>query len=131
MPSYQVRDFTPPPTSKYKIVFPAKRAVNRMTTNSATAMKKIAKQIEMGIKSLTPVDTGRLKSNYKVKFVGPRGKNPKLVVTGMNYSGYVEFGTVNMDAQPHIRPIVVGQRANWERALAREARRAGKGRKKI
>lgn len=53
-------------------------------------------------KRLCPVDTGRLRSSIR-----PRIDKANLdaeVYTDVYYAEYVEFGTVNMEAEPFLRP---------------------------
>lgn len=58
-------------------------------------------------KALVPVDKGNLQETIRcdvegeaVEFVAGGGSLP------VDYAGYVEFGTINMAAQPYMRPSI-------------------------
>lgn len=51
--------------------------------------------------ALVPVDTGHLKSSITTKMLS---KTSVKIVSNANYSGYVEYGTRYMRAQPYFRP---------------------------
>lgn len=50
-----------------------------------------------------PVDTGHLKESINVKEVT---QTKAIIIANSDYSGYVEFGTRYMRAQPYMRPAV-------------------------
>lgn len=90
-------------------VIGAKAALHRLTADTLrypNAVKKACVKagmvIERSAKPKAPVDTGNLRSSIKTTpiimgaEVGPHA----------DYGAYVEFGTVNMDAQPYLRPAL-------------------------
>jgi HK97 gp10 family phage protein len=58
----------------------------------------IAQKIAEKARGLVPVDTGRLRDSIQEKDGNVRSDVP--------YAYFVEFGTVNMEAQPFLRPAV-------------------------
>ncbi|MDP9301840.1 MAG: HK97 gp10 family phage protein [Actinomycetota bacterium] len=54
-------------------------------------------------RSLVPVDTGRLHDSLETK-PDPQDATAVLVGTDVEYARWPEFGTVNMAAQPYLRP---------------------------
>lgn len=63
-------------------------------------------QIEREAKQRCPVDTGRLRASYTTTLIEQRGQPVVLVGSAVEYAPYVEFGTADMEAQPHLRPAV-------------------------
>lgn len=53
-------------------------------------------------RGLAPVDTGWMRDNIKAVHLSKFSQ----VVANAKYSGYVEFGTYKMAAQPYLRPAV-------------------------
>ena len=53
-------------------------------------------------RGLAPVDTGWMRDNIKAVHLSKYSQ----VVANAKYSGYVEFGTSRMAAQPYMRPAV-------------------------
>lgn len=51
--------------------------------------------------ALVPVDTGYLRKSITTHMLS---KTSVKIVSNANYSGYVEFGTRYMNAQPYFRP---------------------------
>lgn len=81
-----------------------------------TASKAIAKVTFDGdaeLKSLVPVDTGRLKGSIEASMVDDFTGN---ITLGTEYMWYVEYGTYKMRAQPFIRPSVEKMRSSLQRA---------------
>jgi HK97 gp10 family phage protein len=63
-------------------------------------------KVENTAKSLTPVDTGRLRSSITHE-LGREGRRfVARVGTNVEYAGYVEFGTRRMRAQPYLRAAI-------------------------
>ena len=56
--------------------------------------------------ALAPVDTGYLRGS--ISFVVRRTLTTFAIVVfaGAEYAGYVELGTINMSAQPFLRPVL-------------------------
>ena len=66
------------------------------------AIQKVAFDMEAHAKRIVPVDTGRLRSSIRTKV----SKNAITISSSVNYAQFVEFGTINMDSQPFIRPAM-------------------------
>ena len=65
-------------------------------------IQKAAFDMERHALRMVPVDTGRLKGSIYVK----SEKNSIVLGADTEYDKFVEFGTVNMRAQPFIRPAI-------------------------
>ncbi len=78
--------------------------------------------VDADAKSLTPVDTGMLRSDNK-KTVD----NTKLIAQESNnteYAPYVEFGTSRQPAQPYLRPALIKNSRKIINIAIKEAKRA-------
>jgi HK97 gp10 family phage protein len=76
----------------------------RVRRATEAAVKDAGQALETGMKSLVPVDTGRLRDSIRHEVEGTTAKaGPGLEV---DYAIFVEFGTSRMAAQPYIRPTV-------------------------
>lgn len=60
-----------------------------------------------------PRDTGHLKRSITLDVNGNRA----VISSNANYSGYVEYGTRYMNAQPYLRPAVEEVRPIFEKML--------------
>ena len=84
---------------------------------------ELALQVEGQAKLLAPIDTGLLAGSITVQMrefftapetpatqsdtiKAPREKNEAHIGTAVFYGPYIEFGTINMDAQPFLRPAL-------------------------
>lgn len=65
---------------------------------------KTALDLEAHAKSRAPVDTGTLKNSIQATRIGPAHWR---IVVGVDYGMYVEWGTVNMAAQPFLQPAIL------------------------
>lgn len=81
--------------------FPAIRANMLSTAQAVTA--KAAMDMEAGMKSRVPVDTGFLRSSIQARQLGPA--HWRVTVTA-DYGVYVEYGTRFNRAQPYFFPTV-------------------------
>lgn len=81
----------------------------RLTTSNEEALRELGQEMKTRMKAAVPVDTGKLRDSIDVEMkgggitVGPRG---------VDYAGYVEFGTSRSPAQPYIRPVAEWARVN-------------------
>jgi len=108
--------------SKYKLTFKAGDAARYAGKGAKAGMEKVSKKLERGMKSFCPVDSGKLRSSIRVEVVS-RGPNPRFEVRTVDYGSHVENGTINMDAQPFIRPVMIGLRKQWVREVATEGKK--------
>jgi HK97 gp10 family phage protein len=71
-----------------------------------TAVKEIVKKhtanMQVEAQKLAPADTGTLKRNIRLMFLN--GGLAGTVISPADYSGYQEFGTRFMAAQPYMGP---------------------------
>lgn len=72
-------------------------------------------EIEATAKDLVPVDTGTLKNSIQTE---PETRASGVVYTPVDYSIFVEYGTVKMGAQPYMTPAAEQARPRF---LARMA----------
>lgn len=75
-------------------------------------------------KRLCPVDTGRLRSSIRPRISA--GDLSAEVYTDVEYAGYVEYGTVNMQAEPYLRPAWEAIRPEYIRDVVAVLRAAGR-----
>lgn len=83
------------------------RALQEVLDTYAFEIQRMAQQ-------LAPVDTGFLRSNI---YVQDDGEWTRLVISGADYSAYVEFGTRTMQAQPFLVPAAEHFRRPFEQAV--------------
>jgi len=81
---------------------------------SRTACMKGAMVIEGDAKRRCPVDTGFLRNSIQS---APEGLSGAQVGPHAEYAAYVEYGTVNMTAQPYMRPALEAKRAEVQRVV--------------
>ena len=60
------------------------------------AKSHIATDVAEGARAQAPVDTGALRDSIAA--------GPDNVTVGVEYAGFVEYGTVNMPPEPFLRP---------------------------
>lgn len=68
------------------------------------ALHQTAADIVSVVKQLSPVDTGALRQSYGAV---PVDSDTILIGTDRLYGPFVEYGTVKMSAQPHLRPAMM------------------------
>jgi len=107
--------------TKYKLKMNLTGVVKGANRGVTKGMRKVARKVQHEIRELAPVDTGHMKKNTFVKAVG--GNKPRLEVTSPYYALFVEKGTVNMEPQPFIRPIIHGHRQSIIKQIAKEGRK--------
>lgn len=74
-----------------------------MEAKADAIVTKTAMDLEAHAKSRAPVDTGTLKNSIQATRVGAAHWR---IVVGADYGMYVEWGTVNMAAQPFFQPAI-------------------------
>lgn len=74
-----------------------------MEAKADAIVTKTAMDLEAHAKSRAPVDTGTLKNSIQATRVGVAHWR---IVVGADYGMYVEWGTVNMAAQPFFQPAI-------------------------
>lgn len=80
--------------------------------------------VEAQAKSLTPVDTGRLRNSEHSTVTGNAQSAEGSVSTNVEYAPYVEFGTSKMKAQPYLRPAVRITKPKVDAMAIKEIRKA-------
>lgn len=74
------------------------------------AVKMIGMQAERNVKTVTPVDTGRLRGSITHE----SDSDTAYVGTNVYYAPYVEFGTYKMAAQPYLKPGIMDHVDEYE-----------------
>jgi HK97 gp10 family phage protein len=65
-------------------------------------LKGVEQEVLPTMQELTPVDEGELKASEEVRREG----DTVVLSAGTDHAVHVEFGTVNMSAQPYMRPAL-------------------------
>lgn len=79
-------------------------AVIRAVDPSAAKMvEKITEDIAAGAGATAPIATGALAASYKADTEGLKGQ----AGSNIEYAPYVEYGTINSSAQPHLVPAAI------------------------
>jgi HK97 gp10 family phage protein len=71
--------------------------------------------IETGAKIVVPVDTGALRASIESDMTGDTSGE---VATAIEYSVYVEYGTVHMAARPYMTPAAEAERRHFMRKMS-------------
>lgn len=87
---------------------------------ASQALLQTARDIAQMAKQLAPIDTGLLQRSYRVE---PIDENTMQIGTDTEYAPYVEFGTVNQSAQPHLTPAFHQNEETFKVRLAEEIKR--------
>lgn len=74
---------------------------SKVKAGTGVTMKEIGDNIRNKAKDIVPIKTGRLQRSLRVT---KTSKNSVFIGTAVPYSGYVEFGTINMRPQPYLLP---------------------------
>lgn len=86
----------------------------------ADGLLKAGEQIVTDTKSITPVDTGRLRASYHAQMAEKTKDESKVEVeTDVEYAPYVEFGTSMQRPQPHLTPAVTSNAPKVKDFVAR------------
>jgi len=95
----------------------------QMRKNIAGAVNNAAESCVSLAQQLSPVDTGYMRDNIKqidvALYTLPGGPLRAEVESGADYSVFVEYGTVNMDAQPFFTPAFESARRQLNNELLR------------
>lgn len=81
----------------------------RITTSNEEALRELGEEMKTRMKAAVPVDTGKLRDSIDVE---KKGKGITVGPRGVDYAGYVEYGTSRSPAQPYIRPVVEWAKVN-------------------
>jgi|SRR5215469_208009 len=79
------------------------------TREADRGIKDITDSIRDEVAARTPVETGRLQAGWRVEHGDREGS--WLLVNGVPYARFVEYGTVNMAAEPMVGPVLAHWRA--------------------
>ena len=77
---------------------------DQMDSSVAAELENTATMILSHIRLLSPVETGLLRSSYKVLYLS---ETHLQIGTDVEYGKYQEFGTFRMAANPHLSPAFV------------------------
>jgi HK97 gp10 family phage protein len=80
-----------------------------------TIVQETILAIETTAKIKVPVDTGALRASILSDMTGDTSGE---VATNIEYSVYVEYGTVKMGAQPYMTPAAEAERRHFMRKLS-------------
>lgn len=94
----------------------------RMRRNIAAELNLGAESAVSLGKQLAPVDTGFLRDNIEQTEIATAGNPHAKVESKADYSMFVEYGTVNMEAQPFLTPAFESARRQVNNALLRVLR---------
>jgi HK97 gp10 family phage protein len=93
---------------------------------SEKTRQNIAKELNSGAQSavslgqqLAPVDTGFMRDNITQIEEADAGSLKSVVESAADYSVFVEYGTVNMEAQPFFTPAFESARRQVNNGLLR------------
>ena len=75
----------------------------------STVIARYALLIEASAKKAAPVDTGNLRASIRTELEALSA----VIISGADYSAYVEFGTSRMRAQPFMFPALEQHRNNF------------------
>lgn len=75
--------------------------IRAMPDGAGDVVEKVTQDIAAGAAANAPIDTGALAASYKAEMVGP---TEGVAGSNMEYSPYVEYGTLNNGPQPHLVP---------------------------
>lgn len=96
------------------------RIIQGIEAKARAVVTKTAMDLEAHAKTRVPVDTGTLKNSIQAAEVsGGPGTVHWRVTVGADYGLYVEWGTVNMAAQPFIQPAVAAVSPAFYQAMKR------------
>jgi len=107
--------------TKYRLTMNLKGVVKGANQGVTKGMTKVARFVQREIRKRAAVDTGYMKENTFVRAVG--GMKPRIEVKTPYYGLFVEKGTVNMEAQPFITPVIHGMRRDIISRIAKEGRK--------
>jgi HK97 gp10 family phage protein len=94
----------------------------KMRENIAQVINEGAESCVSLAQQLAPVDTGFLKANITQEGEASADSLRVRVESGADYSVFVEYGTVNMEAQPFMTPAFESARRQVNNSLLRVLR---------
>lgn len=86
-------------------------------------IEKAAAELKEDVKSLAPVDTGRLRESIKHTVKKGAGRVEAAVSTDVEYASNVEFGTRN-PPQPFLFPAFVQNQGRISKEITNEVKKA-------
>ncbi len=102
-------------TIKSRLDFGGKPVTFAMARQMDIAAFEGAQQVRRLAQRLVPVDTGHLRSTIQIDKERSRVWNVGALAF---YAGFVEFGTIHMDAQPYMRPAIAASRSTILRGMS-------------
>src|SRR5215831_3193287 len=95
----------------WQITVDVSKVVPKLTNLSIKAQSDIpikaftaaAVELQLSARALAPIRTGALRESIQP---GPASAHGVEVEAGVDYAGYVEFGTRYMPARPYMRPSI-------------------------
>lgn len=92
------------------------RLADRIAGATAEAIDEFADEVVDHMKGVVPVDTGKLRDSIAKD---KEGDSVTVGPRGVDYAGFVEYGTSRSPAQPYVAPTIQWVRANGPARIAR------------
>lgn len=100
-----------------KLISRLSKIANQAPASAREALVETAEAIVDLTKQLTPVDTGMLRDSYEA---GEPTDKSILVGTSVEYAKFVEYGTSDSAAQPHLTPAFAQTEETFKAILKRK-----------
>ena len=91
----------------------------RMRRNIADTLNEGADSCVSLAQQLSPVDTGFMRDNIKQTETASASNLKAVMESEADYSAFVEYGTINMEAQPFFTPAFESARRQVNNGLLR------------
>ena len=104
-----------------KLVSNLSKIANQAPFLAGEVLRQTANDIASLTKQLTPIDTGDLQRSYRVE---PLSDNVVQIGSDLEYAPYVEFGTSNQSAQPHLVPAFAQNEETFKARLVQAIEKA-------
>lgn len=92
-------------------------AAGRIEPEAKPVVERTGLQVQGTAQVLVPVDTGLLKSSIELD----TDRLSFVVGSGVEYAGYVEYGTSEMSPQPYLNPALDQHLPGFDQAIANTA----------
>lgn len=102
--------------------FDFKGLSEKVRKNIAETLNEGAESCVSLAKQLAPVDTGFMRENIEQTDIASAENLKATIESGADYSVFVEYGTVNMEAQPFMTPAFESARRQVNNNLLRVLR---------
>ena len=93
----------------------SKEVLEAMQQAAVRALEKCGLTAEGYAKKLCPVDTGNLRNS--ITHTVDEGEPAAYIGTDVEYAPYQELGTINMDANPFLKPAVADHANTYRKII--------------